>query len=78
MTDLDIIKALQDGDRPTFGIHGRNMEVMGLMSRMEEAGLISTDDASLSQETRRRAIWVAEDRRGEQPASILASLSQSN
>ena len=75
MTDLEIITFLQEGGRPTFGMHGRNMEVMDLMARMERAGLINTEDASLSQETRRRAVWVAGDRRHELPETILASIA---
>lgn len=74
MTDAEIVSCLQRGNRPTYGVHGRNMEVVTLMSRMEESGLIRTEDASLSQETRRRAIWVDEARRGEDPAHILRAL----
>lgn len=77
VTDAEIITCLQEGDRPTYGMHGRNMEVINLMVSMEKAGLIRTEDASLSQETRRRAVWVSEARRREPPEAILASLTQS-
>ena len=76
MTDEEIITYLQKGGELTFGMHGRNAEVMNLMADMEKAGLIRTEDASLSQETRRRAVWVADGRRSTPPESILASLKR--
>ena len=76
MTDPEIIRFLQEGGRPTFGVHGRNMEVINLIASMERADLIRTEDASLSQETRRRAVWIADDRRHEPPEDILASLTR--
>lgn len=76
MTDPEIIKFLQDGGRPTFGMHGRNMEVINLMASMEKTGLIRTEDASISQETRRRAVWIADERREESPEAVLACLTQ--
>lgn len=78
MTDPEIITFLQEGGRPTYGMHSRNMEVINLMASMEKAGLIRTEDASLSQETRRSAVWIADDRRGDSPEAILASLTQSS
>ena len=48
MTDLEIIKSLQAGENLTFGVHGRNLEVIDLMHRMKVAGLVKTEDASLS------------------------------
>ncbi|WP_370281584.1 hypothetical protein [Pseudooceanicola sp.] len=77
MTDAEIITCLQKGERPTYGMHGRNIEVMNLMASMEKAGLIRTADASLSQETRRSAVWIADERRNESPEAILASLTRS-
>lgn len=77
MTDPEIIKFLQEGGLPTFGMHGRNMEVINLMDSMEKAGLIRTDDASLSQETRRSAVWISDERRNDPPEAILASITQS-
>ena len=76
MTDEQIIASLQQGDHLTFGLHGRNFEVMDLMAKMERAGLIRTDDDSLSQETRREAEWIAEDRRHEAPELILALIDK--
>ena len=78
MTDAEIITCMQQGHRPTYGMHGRNTEVMDLMASMEKAGLIRTEDASISQETRRRAVWIADERRHDSPEAILASLTQSN
>ena len=46
------------------------------MAKMERAGLIRTDDDSLSQETRREAEWIAEDRRHEAPELILALIDK--
>ena len=60
MTDEEIIDYLKSGGKPTFGLHGRNAEVMALMADLEARGLIRTEDASLSQETRLRAIWLAD------------------
>ena len=59
MTDQEIIDFLKSGGKPTFGMNGRNGEVMALMADLEARGSIRTEDASLSQETRRRAIWIA-------------------
>lgn len=78
MTDPEIIEFLQGGGRPNFGMHGRNMDVINLMASMEHAGLIRTEDASLTQETRRTAVWIADERRHDPPEAILASLTQSN
>lgn len=58
MTDREIIQALKNGNELTFGMHGRNSEVMALMADLEQRGLIVTEDASLSQETRRSARWI--------------------
>ena len=78
MTDDEIISDLQEGYRLTFGVHGRNMEVVDLMARLEKAGLIRTEDLGLSQETRRGAIWISEPRRSEAPQLILDSLTGQN
>lgn len=58
MTDDEIITFLKSGGEPTYGIHGRNAEVMELMQGLELRKLIVTQDASLSQETRRSAKWI--------------------
>ncbi len=61
MTDQEIIDFLKSGGQPTFGINGRNGEIMALMADLEKRGLIRTEDASLPQETRRRAVWIKQD-----------------
>lgn len=58
MTDEQIIEHLKAGETLTFGVNGRNTEIMALMGRLEGQGLIVTEDCSLSQETRRSARWV--------------------
>ena len=60
MTDAELINFIKAGGRPKFGINGHNGEIMDLMARLEKRGLIRTEDASLSQETRRRAVWIAQ------------------
>jgi hypothetical protein len=59
MTDDQIIAHLKSGETLTFGCHGRNRDVLDLMGRLESQGAIETWDASLSQETRRSAKWIA-------------------
>ena len=58
MTDEQIIDALKAGETLNFGMHGRNMEVIELMAKLEREGKIETKDVSLSQETRREAKWI--------------------
>ena len=58
MTNEQIIDCLKAGEIVNFGMHRRNGEVMNLMAGLEKQGLIVTEDASLSQETRRSARWV--------------------
>lgn len=58
MTDEQIIEALKSGEVCTFGMNGRNMDVINLMARLEREGKIETWDVSLSQETRRAAKWI--------------------
>jgi hypothetical protein len=60
MTDEQIIAALKSGEVVNFGMNGRNVEVMRLMADLEKRGLITTWDASGSQETRREARWIGE------------------
>lgn len=59
MTDQEIIDHLKSGGTCNFGMNGHNMEIIELMADLEQQGLIETWDASLSQETRRAARWVA-------------------
>lgn len=58
MTDEQIIEHLKSGETLTFGVNGRNAEVMELMADLERQGKIETWDDSLSQETRRAAKWI--------------------
>lgn len=57
MTDDEIIAALKSGEEGNYGLHGRNMSIMKLMSGLEEKGLVETWDCSSSQETRRGVRW---------------------
>lgn len=58
MSDDEIIAALKSGDTLNFGCHGRNSDVMSLISRLERDGLVRTWDISGSQETRRAVKWI--------------------
>lgn len=71
MNDQEIIQSLQEGETLTFGLNGHNVEVMMLMAHLENANMIKTEDASLSQETRRKAVWVSDDHRQTPAAEIL-------
>jgi len=64
MTDEQIIELLKSGETLNFRCNGRNSEVMALMADLEEKSLVRTEDMSLSQETRRIAVWIG-DKEGE-------------
>ena len=53
MTDEEIVRALHEGHTLFYGVNGRNTEVMNFIEKLEASGIVSTWDASLSQETRR-------------------------
>jgi hypothetical protein len=59
MTDIEIIDYLKLGGVLNYGCHGRNMEVIALIDRLESEGLVVTEDCSTSQETRREVRWIA-------------------
>lgn len=57
MTDEEALAALKAGETLTYGIHGRNLEVIAFFADLEAKGLITTSDISRPQETRREARW---------------------
>lgn len=57
MTDKEALEALKAGETLTYGINGRNLEVMAFFADLEAKGLITTKNISSSQETRREARW---------------------
>lgn len=59
MNDDEILAALKSGETLNFGCNGRNTDVMDFMADLERQGLIKITDASLSQETRCDARWIA-------------------
>jgi len=58
MSDEEIIEYLKSGGVATYGCHGRNMAVISLIERLENEGLVVTEDCSTSQETRREVRWI--------------------
>lgn len=54
----EIIQALKSGEVVHFGCNARNAEVMEFMGGLQKAGLITTRDMGLSQETRLEAKWT--------------------
>lgn len=58
MTNEQIIATLKTGETVTFGLNGRNMDVVDFMANLELTGFITTEDCSTSQESRRSAKWV--------------------
>lgn len=57
MSDEEIIAALKSGEALHYGCNARNLDIMNLMARLEQEGLIETEDMGLTQETRRVAKW---------------------